>query len=161
MARVTAENEILRAVSTRGSGSRSGRHESDIKQEDAREEPTVGPMRYNPMDLTTSPGLISIPQKANANANANANSASTSDGVNPLHRVAFCPVTGDKLLGASAAWDLIQGHELAAQGLLDMEGLSARLKGMAQCNGQGPAFREGEVRRAIEESASSSSSASA
>lgn len=155
MARVTAENEILRAVSTRGSGSRSGRHESDIKQEDAREEPTVGPMRYNPMDLTTSPDLISIQQKANANANAN--SASTSDGVNPLHRVAFCPVTGDKLLGASAAWDLIQGHELAAQGLLDMEGLSARLKGMAQCNGQGPAFREGEVRRAIEESASSSS----
>lgn len=155
MARVTAENEILRAVSTRGSGSRSGRHESDIKQEDVGEEPMVGPMRYNPMDLTTSPDLISIQQKANANANAN--SASTSDGVNPLHRVAFCPVTGDKLLGASAAWDLIQGHELAAQGLLDMEGLSARLKGMAQCNGQGPAFREGEVRRAIEESASSSS----
>lgn len=146
LARITAENEILRAVSGSGSGGGGGRQ---IKQEEdvpRKDEPTTGPMKYNPLDLTTSPDLVSIPTNSS-------DGDQTANGVNSRHRVTFCPVTGDKLLDTSAAWDLIQSHELSVQGLVDMEDLGVRLKGMAQCNGQGPAFREGEVRRAVEESA--------
>lgn len=181
LARVTAENEILRAVSNRqgghghgpGPGHTSGSAETRVKQEDG--EPTVGPMRYKPMDLTTAPDLVapgpgpgpasspgsgstSGPSPSSATGSG-PSPASTTEGTgigtgngNFIHHVAYCPVTGDKLLDTRATWDLIQSHELAEQGLLDMEGLSARLKGMAKCNGQGPAFREGEVRKAIDES---------
>lgn len=45
------------------------------------------------------------------------------------------------------------------QGLVDMEDVSTRLRRSAQCNGQGPAFREGEVRKAIEESAAAAAAA--
>lgn len=40
-----------------------------------------------------------------------------------------------------------------------MEDVSTRLRRSAQCNGQGPAFREGEVRKAIEESAAAAAAA--
>ena len=64
-----------------------------------------------------------------------------------------CGETGERLLDAGATWDLIQGHELFQRGMVDIGFVSERLKGSAQCDGQGPAFREGAVRRAIEESA--------
>jgi hypothetical protein len=70
-----------------------------------------------------------------------------------LHRVTVCPVTGENLLDAGATWDLIQSHELYKLGRLDIEDVTDRLKGMAQCDGQGPAFKEGQVRQIIEESA--------
>ena len=62
------------------------------------------------------------------------------------------PSTGEKLLAAGATWDLIQGHELYRRGLVDVEDVCERLKERATCDGSGPAFAEGEVRRAIEES---------
>jgi AP-1-like factor len=71
----------------------------------------------------------------------------------PQHRFTVCPVTGDKLLDAHALWDLLQGHELFKRGQLDIADVVERLKGMAQCDGQGPAFKEGHVRQAIAESA--------
>lgn len=71
----------------------------------------------------------------------------------PQHRVTVCPVSGEKLLDARATWDLIQGHELFKHGQVDIGDVTERLKGLAQCDGQGPAFKEGQIRRAIEESA--------
>lgn len=65
----------------------------------------------------------------------------------------MCPVTGENLLDSRATWELIQSHDLFKNGQVDIGDVSERLKGMAQCNGQGPAFKEGEVLKAIEESA--------
>lgn len=73
-------------------------------------------------------------------------------GPNPPHRVDVDEKTGERLLSAGATWDYIQAHELSQRGLVDVGDVSARLKGSAQCNGQGPAFREGAVERAIVES---------
>jgi AP-1-like transcription factor len=56
------------------------------------------------------------------------------------------------LLAAGATWDLIQSHELFKRGLVDVGDVCERLKRVAKCDGQGPVFEEGDVRRAIEES---------
>lgn len=126
-------------------------------------EPTTGPMVYKPMDLTTSPDLVTPATNTSSsspNKPSKATNGSHNDNeVNPRHRVAFCPITGDKLLDSSTAWEFIQGHSLFEQGLVDMEDVSTRLRRSAQCNGQGPAFREGEVRKAIEESAAAAAAA--
>ncbi|KAJ6187802.1 hypothetical protein N7519_002710 [Penicillium mononematosum] len=71
----------------------------------------------------------------------------------PQHRLTVCPISGEKLLDTRATWDLIQKHELFERGQLDIGDVTERLKGMSQCDGQGPAFKESQVRQAIEESA--------
>ncbi|KAI5842279.1 hypothetical protein BZA05DRAFT_412229 [Tricharina praecox] len=38
----------------------------------------------------------------------------------PIHRITTSPSTGEKLLGAGAAWDLIMCHPLYEQGLVDI-----------------------------------------
>jgi hypothetical protein len=63
-----------------------------------------------------------------------------------------CQITGERLLDAGATWDFIQSHESYKAGQVDIGDVADRLKGMAQCNGQGPAFKEGEILRAIEAS---------
>ncbi|CAG7961109.1 unnamed protein product [Penicillium olsonii] len=127
LAKYTTENEILRATSqpNRGPGNLN-----EVP------EPTVtGPMRYSPTDFYTSLAPDGpVPRS-------------------PQHRVTVCPITGEKLLDASATWDLIQGHELFKRGQVDIANVTEILKGMAQCDGQGPAYKEGQVRRAIEASA--------
>jgi hypothetical protein len=70
-----------------------------------------------------------------------------------LHRVTYCKNTGEKLLDAQATWDVIQRHELFKKGLIDLNGVTRRLKLVTQCDGTGPAFRESHVLAAIEESA--------
>ena len=129
LAKYTTENEILRATSQYPNRALGNINENP--------EPTVtGPMRYSPTDFysTLVPDGPAMPRS-------------------PQHRVTLCPVTGEKLLDAGATWDLIQDHELFKRGQVDIGDVTERLKGMAQCDGQGPAFREGHVRRAIEESA--------
>lgn len=69
------------------------------------------------------------------------------------HRLTVCPITGERLLDSGATWDLIQKHELFQRGQLDISDVTDRLKGMSQCDGQGPAFKEGQILKAIEESA--------
>lgn len=71
---------------------------------------------------------------------------------NPPHRITVDEETGERLLNSSATWDLIQNHDLYKRGLVDIGDICDRLKGLVQCNGQGPAFREGQIRRVIEES---------
>jgi hypothetical protein len=124
LAKFTTENEILRATS-------QSIHHS---QHGADAEPTTtGPLKYSPTDFTST--LVPDGEPA------------------PRHRVTICEKTGEKLLDAGATWDLIQAHELFKQGLVDIGDVSERLKGLARCDGQGPAFPENQVRKIIEESA--------
>jgi hypothetical protein len=133
LAKYTTENEILRATSR-----------SNVADSQKALEPTVtGPMKYSPTDFIT--GVMS-------EGSASSGSAVTIPSSGSPHRVTVCEITGEKLLDAGATWDLIQSHELFKRGLVDIGDVTERLKGMAQCDGQGPAFREGQVQKAIEES---------
>lgn len=67
------------------------------------------------------------------------------------HRLTVCEVTGEKLLDAGETWDFLQANELVKKGAVDIAAVCERLKGRAQCSGQGPAFTEGLVKSAIEE----------
>lgn len=126
LAKFATENEILRATSSSLGGHPNGTRHSP-------EPTTTGPMQYTPTDFYSS---------------------LSSDGyANPLHRVTICPITGERLLGAGATWDFIQAHELFKRGLVNIGNVCERLKGSAQCDGQGPAFKESIIRKAIEESA--------
>lgn len=130
LAKFTTENEILRATSQ--SNAKGGSRECP--------EPTVtGPMEYTPTDFYST----LMPEA----------SAATFPGPGTPHRITVCQITGERLLDAGATWDLIQNHELFKRGQVDIGDVTERLKGSTQCNGQGPAFKEGDVRRAIEESA--------
>jgi len=135
LAKYTTENKILRATSR-----------SNAVNLQEHPEPTVtGPMRYSPTDFYTS----LMPESSVSNAGSGA----TVPGARSPHRITVCKITGEKLLDAGATWDLIQSHELFKRGQVDIADVTERLKGMAQCDGQGPAFKEGQVRMAIEQSA--------
>ncbi|EMC98543.1 hypothetical protein BAUCODRAFT_23289 [Baudoinia panamericana UAMH 10762] len=62
------------------------------------------------------------------------------------------PATSEsQLLSASATWDLLQSHPLYLSGAVDIGEVCERLKKMAKCDGMGPMFDEGEVRKVIED----------
>ncbi|KAH8423306.1 putative bZIP transcription factor (Fcr3) [Aspergillus melleus] len=124
LAKFTTENEILRATS--GSLGRSN------NQPDSGPI-TTGPLRYSPTDFYSNIVPNGEPVRR--------------------HRVLVCSETGEKLLDVSTTWEYIQNHELFKHGLVDIALVAEKLKGLAQCDGQGPAFRESQVRTAIEESA--------
>lgn len=141
LAKFATENEILRATSHSLNGNNSGA----IKEQP---QPAVtGPMEYTPTDFyssITSEGSGWIPHPGSKPLNPQS----------PLqHRITVCQITGEKLLGPGATWDLIQNHELFKRGEVDIGVVTERLKGLAQCDGQGPAFKESQVRSAIEASA--------
>ncbi|KAL1883368.1 hypothetical protein VTK73DRAFT_8935 [Phialemonium thermophilum] len=123
--KISTENEILRATSSvHSSGSPASHNSHSI---------TTGPMEYTPTDFY-SDVLQNHPNKT------------------PSHRI----VTGDdgqRLLAAGATWDLIVNHELFKRGLVDLVGVSNRLKHRAKCDGQGPVFEERVIIEAIEQSA--------
>ncbi|KAJ5492592.1 hypothetical protein N7539_001338 [Penicillium diatomitis] len=128
LAKYATENEILRATSHSLNGSSKGGPAPAV----------TGPMTYSPTDFYSTlvpdaAGSTMIPQGQ--------------------HRATTCPITGEKLLNAGATWDLIQSHDLFKRGQVNIGDVAERLKGSAQCNGQGPAFSEALVLRAIEESA--------
>lgn len=132
LAKYATENEILRATSTSLNGGNGGSREAPA--------PTVtGPMTYSPTDFYST----LMPEAA----------GHTGPSAQGQHRVTVCPITGEALLDASATWDLIQSHELFKQGQVNIGDVAERLKGLAQCNGQGPAFKEGDILKAVEESA--------
>ncbi|PYH40975.1 putative bZIP transcription factor (Fcr3) [Aspergillus saccharolyticus JOP 1030-1] len=131
LARFTTENEILKAT--------SGSFRSSSQQHSMNSEPTTtGPLQYSPTDFNPNP-------------------KSASGELPPRHRVTTCQVTGERLLDAGATWEYIQSHELFKRGSLNIADVYQRLKGAAQCDGTGPAFRESEVRKAIEESSAACS----
>lgn len=136
IAKFETENEVLRATSHSNTNAGAKEHP----------EPTVtGPMKYSPTDFYAN----LAPQGPTSAAAC----GTTVPGPGSPHRITVCQITGEKLLDAGATWDLIQNHELFKQGQVDISDVAERLKGMAQCDGQGPAFKEGQVRQAIEESA--------
>ena len=131
LAKIATENEILRATSqsdvhTNGhiNGHHSPSHASSI---------AAGPMSFLPPDFYSS---VLDPHHSAI----------------PSHRVTVSETTGERILAAGATWDLIQNHELFKRGLVDVGDVCERLKRLAKCDGQGPAFEEADVRRAIEES---------
>ncbi|KAJ5163671.1 transcriptional regulator family: bZIP [Penicillium coprophilum] len=128
LAQYTTENEILRATSQV--------HRGHVSSNENPTPTVTGPMKFSPTDFhaTFMPDGPGTPRS-------------------PHHRLTVCPITGERLLDARATWDLIQKHELFERGQLDIGDITDRLKGMSQCDGQGPAFKEGQVRQAIEESA--------
>ncbi|PKY05805.1 hypothetical protein P168DRAFT_326114 [Aspergillus campestris IBT 28561] len=127
LARFSTENEILRATSRQSLDARDPSRPSPPPT-----ATTTGPMQYRPTDFSSDGGA-------------------DGEDASPRHRIAVCKITGERLLDAGATWDFIQKHELFKKGLVDIEAISGRLKGMAQCDGQGPAFAVGAVRKAIEE----------
>lgn len=98
---------------------------------------TTGPMSYKPTDFYS-------------NLLENHNEKT------PSHRVVKSE-SGERLLAAGAAWDLMQSHELFKKGLVDIQAVSELLKGQAKCDGQGPVFEERAILEAIEQSAASGS----
>jgi len=73
------------------------------------------------------------------------------------HKITVSRTTGERLLAAGATWELIQAHPSFKKGLVDIGDVSERLKKVFQCDGQGPVFAEGDIRRAIEESVATGS----
>jgi AP-1-like factor len=136
LAKVATENEILRATSQSRVGAPPG------GQRDGEQEPsaTTAPMRFSPTDFYDS--VLSGHGDIHRN---------------PVHRVVVNKETGERLLDAGATWDYIQHHELFKRGLVDIAAVSDRLKPHAQCDGQGPVFEEGRIRKILEESVAAGS----
>ncbi|KAI5840607.1 hypothetical protein BZA05DRAFT_380713 [Tricharina praecox] len=136
------ENRLLHENTIRGSGSSGslgggsgGRHSPP---------PEVGPMAFKPLD----------PESLRSNPPAKFTSPIFGQHPNrgPIHRITTSPSTGEKLLGAGAAWDLIMCHPLYEQGLVDIGDISERLKTLARCDGQGPVFEESIILDVIQAS---------
>ncbi|CAF9916859.1 MAG: hypothetical protein GOMPHAMPRED_001125 [Gomphillus americanus] len=93
--------------------------------------PVHGPQTFSPIDFQDAVG----------------------EGQYPLSFEDFGGPYGQRLLAVGAAWDLIMNHEAYKRGQVDMELVQRKLRGHTHCDGRGPAFKEQDVLRAIEESA--------
>lgn len=141
LARIATENEILRATGSKSNGNHNGNGNSHDNllmnnghnHNHSNNNTTTGPLEFSPNDV----------QKSIAD--------SSKDGNLP-HRIVISDKTGERLLNARDTWDMIQDHPLFKQGLVDIGDVCDRLKGFEKCDGQGPVFEEGRVRKAIEES---------
>lgn len=132
------ENEILRATSKMNASAivQAATAAAAANHHDDGTDMAVGPMQYNPTDFYDS--LLATHQNKT-----------------PSHRIVYSPITGERLLGAGATWDMIVSHPLYKQGLVDVQEVCDRLKGGARCDGQGPVFEEGTIMAAIVASAAS------
>lgn len=130
---MSTENEILRATTT---SSRSS-HSPPSATVAAAAAQHTGPMEYQPTDFYSNV-LQNHTNKV------------------PSHRIVTSD-DGERLFAAGATWDYIISHELYKRGLVDVGGVSERLKNCARCDGQGPVFPEGAIIRAIEHSVASGS----
>lgn len=139
LAKVATENEILRATSSSAenqsdSTNNSPRADGDDDNEKSSSSTTInGPKKWVALDVRS---------KYLADFKTG----------NLPHRIVLCAETGERLLDTKATWDLIQSHPLFQKGLVDIGDVSERLKRITKCDGQGPAFEEGKVRKIIEES---------
>ncbi len=125
--KMSVENEILRATS-----------QAHPSRSPSQALPDTGPMQYKPQDFY------------NEVLDGHANKTLS-------HRITTDPETGGKLLAAAATWDYIIQHPLFKKGLVDVASVSERLKAVAKCDGQGPAFDERDIIDAIEKSVASGS----
>lgn len=139
LAKMSTENEILRATSgmTPSSQQQQQHSSSSRSPPDHNHNHTTGPMEYQPTDFYS--------QVLQNHANKV-----------PSHRIVTSD-DGERLLAAGATWDYIISHELYRRGLVDVGGVSERLKNCARCDGQGPVFPEAAIISAIEHSVASGS----
>ena len=136
LAKISTENEILRSTtSTAGS----------ICQDDT-DDLIPSPVRFNPTDYRKGKSAETVLDGLKVNGVAKRGS------YNPVRRTLVDAETGEALLTSGATWDYIQGHELFQGGLVDVGDVCERLKRLARCDGQGPVFLEGDIRKAIAES---------
>jgi hypothetical protein len=135
LAKVATENEILRATSSSGENINDGNSPKGDEEDKEKSSSTTinGPKKWVSLDV----------RKTYA--------ADFKTGNLP-HRIVLSAETGDRLLDTKATWDLIQSHPLFQKGLVDIGDVFERLKRITKCDGQGPAFEEGRVRKIIEES---------
>lgn len=140
LAKVAAQNEILRATS----GSNTGVNTFIGDLDDLT---STGLSGYSPVDYRKNASAETLFGGLKLDT-------TTKSGVySPRRRVFVDEETGEPLLAAGATWDYIQSHELFRKGLVDVGDVCERLKKMARCDGQGPVFQEGDIRKAIAESA--------
>ena len=177
--RAETENEILRATSATNPLSlslpgspgaedpdgllngESGKGESRSKAiEKMLEsgEATMGPSSWKPKKIDIP---VTLPDKGILGPNAIAAMKSNSPSqpvpflqgrrvVTHLNGPRGVMSKSSTLLPAAATWDLILSHPLFKQGLIDIGDVCERLRGMAKCDGQGPAFDESDVIRVVE-----------
>lgn len=119
-------------------------HENNLRGQSPPELGDVAAMSFKPTDHTANPPTAFTTPIFGEHPNRG-----------PLHRISTSPKTGERLLGAGAAWDLIVLHPLYEQGLVDIGDISERLKGLARCDGQGPVFEESVILDAIQASSGS------
>ncbi|OAA62474.1 bzip transcription factor [Niveomyces insectorum RCEF 264] len=138
--KISTENEILRATSSLQAAAAAAAGASP-RMDGARGHAPLktGPMTYNPTDFYTD--LLAGHENKS-----------------PSHRIATSD-SGERLLAAGAAWDLIISHDLFKRGLVDVANISNHLKTQAKCDGQGPVFEERAIIAAIEQSVGSGSDA--
>ncbi|DAA73344.1 TPA_exp: putative BZIP transcription factor (Fcr3) [Trichophyton benhamiae CBS 112371] len=134
MAKVATENEILRATS-KVAHCHSPAHEP--------EPTTTGPMIYSPKDYSSTASTVS---------GGSGPSLEREKHAKPIHPIRVCEITGERLLDASATWDLIVSHLSDSGAKLDVQDIYDRLKGRAQCDGTGPVIGESQVIKAIQDS---------
>lgn len=144
LARATTENEILRATS--GSSANGPTPFLLDADRDDLDSITPGPLGYTPTDYSSK---LRATKDGTTEWSPNAKWAQFGIPiVNPVDEE-----NGEPLYTAGQTWDYIQSHELFSKGLVDVGDVCERLKKMARCDGQGPVFQEGDIRRAIQESA--------
>lgn len=128
MAKITTENEILRATSHSNNSNNQQRNQN--QQPSDPEPTTTGPMNYKPagyaLDGGNKPAIV--------------------------HRSTVDETSGDKLLDPGAAWDLITSHIEKSGATADVQDIYNRLEGHTRCDGTGPVFGEARIKKAIEES---------
>lgn len=134
--KANTQNEILRATTTPLHYPQQNIHAQSGAYPPPPDSPVPGPQTYSPAAFHET--LISRDPN------------STNQPIS--HRIHIHAATGERLLTTGAAWDMIQNHEMFKKGMIDIADVCGRLKGRTMCDGSGPAFEEGEIRRAIEES---------
>ncbi|KAL1959855.1 hypothetical protein VTO42DRAFT_1000 [Malbranchea cinnamomea] len=149
IAKVATENEILRATAHAPIPNRDANNDNDCVED--KEACAAGPLPCAPkdqQDVTASNGPV-WPNKSMVEADGTKQHAPAP----PVpHRIKVCEITGERLLDASATWDLILSYHAEHNVNLDVQDIYERMKGKTRCDGQGAVIEEGHVRKAIEES---------
>ena len=144
--RLATQNEILRATSQPQSQPPPPR----VPPPDREISPIPGPQRYSPSSAFQANLMSGIPQDHPPHQ---PDSAPPQSGrVTRDHRLDISATSGQRLLSMSAAWDVVQEHELFKRGQLNIHELCEKMKGFSTCNGHGPAFPEDALLEAIEDS---------
>lgn len=135
--KLATQNEILRATTAPLNLAHLNQNSHAHTQAPPPESPITGPLTYSPSTFHEA---------------LSRQHPSAGNGKPISHRIRVSAATGERLLATGATWDLIQSHELYKKGMVDIGEVCDRLKDRALCDGTGPAFAEGEILRAIEES---------